>query len=143
MTEQTAAEKALSEILHMIIDADATDTAKLDEIDARLHHFLNSTTAPSPNACDYPRYTRSRDALKDIRPKDWRYTIEMDANGTSCCMASIGKSGHLCGMASEDMATEELAELNAIIRVLHYNQTSRDLLNAAFAPDPEEDRGQE
>ena len=71
----------------------------------------------------YPEYTRSRDALKSIRPKKWPFIkISVDEGGIS--WASFSERG----MNANDQQTrivghlrsEELAELHAVVQVIEY-----------------------
>lgn len=133
-------------ILQMIETVDPNDTAKLDEIDARVWCWLNdvpiqiiknefgnswikSVLKNSPER----RYSRSRDVLKDIRLKRWRLewiseNVTAEAafgNGTgwSCRMYTEHTGGNGCTVRVAGMPTEELAELHAIIQAIEYERT--------------------
>lgn len=65
-------------------------------------------------------YTRSRDALKAIRPEGWQHNSEYYGNDYSFTMKKPYKNGlwlHSCWLP-----TEELAELHAIIQVLDFER---------------------
>ena len=70
-----------------------------------------------------PEFSRSRDALKAIRPKGWFFAIRHE--GLFCaspkwdCKGS-SKEKHLYGPF---FPTEELAELHAIIQAIEYERT--------------------
>ena len=67
-----------------------------------------------------PKYTRSRDALKAIRPEGWFITTSQTIRGAECSMVS--SSGR--GMVKSHLPTktEELAELHAIIQAVAYER---------------------
>lgn len=110
-------------ILKMIEGVSPDDTATLDEIDARFWCFLNGSVFKAFEGnwirfCDgfktniTPlRYTRSRDALKSIRPDGC--LIKISIAGESTATLTLGKS-FIC--KAKNMPTEELAELHAIIQ---------------------------
>lgn len=139
------------EILKLIEEVDPADTAKLDEIDARTYCFVNggdyerhfrgqffglcSKMWGNHNVeTSTPLYTRSRDALKAIRPEGWAVQIQsfdyLD-NPQKHWNAILGKSichdGHVDGGSlSPDLPTEELAELHAIIQAIDYERKRND-----------------
>lgn len=115
-------------ILKMIDEADPNDTAKLDEIDARVACFLENwdyegAKINSGISCialakhSDKKYTSSRDALKSIRPNGWWFDIEM-----------IGSEGVMVTAYNDKTKldhkdyTEELAELHAIIQAIAYER---------------------
>jgi hypothetical protein len=138
--------KAHEQILKMIEEVSPDDTAKLDEIDAMVwcyllkvtfHHMIAdyegdtayrwSVTAKEAQAIsqDALEYTRSRDALKAIRPEG--YTIR-DYHFLPC----FGWKVSICGSAdkaidftAKDLPTEELAELHAIIQAIAYERENQ------------------
>jgi hypothetical protein len=139
-------------ILKMIETVDPADAAKLDEIDARFLCYLTGCTFISrdeniitcqKNGYTYKEtlpltaseYTRSRDALKRFRPGGWMFRVsragifhgpeqEFAFNkwGPWQCIAdtrhfTIGQYE----LVSE-AATEELAELHAIIQAIEFER---------------------
>jgi len=66
------------------------------------------------------RYTRSRDAIKKIRPDGWRVKdYFVTDSGWDCWLDKWGDKP-LLGV--EDLPTEELAELHAIIQAIEYDR---------------------
>ncbi len=144
----------MEEILKMIEEADPADTAKLNEIDARVYFYLyggkfvkiHSRTVPyiggkslTRNYIVYEKngeteeyscdsffeddwclgYTRSRDALKAIRPKGWKLYIEEFYNVFSC---NLRLMDDVYRVDIHKLPTEELAELYAIIQAIEYER---------------------
>jgi hypothetical protein len=148
-----------SDILQMIEAADPSDTAKLDEIDARVWCWLNSEKFESVSRCDslpgdlciefyHPKkghgngfrtsrdlYTRSRDALKAIRPKQLlQFGIDADNYGWRVTIDICPAPGKLQQIRHwKRLPTEELAELHAVVETIAFE---RSLLT----PAPESDR---
>lgn len=94
----------------------------LDKIDIMVHAFLGKDLNEK---C--PQYTRSRDALKLIRPPQWAWSVQLDSNEWASADAATGK--HWNKLAYEpgsrvcfDGATEELSELYCIIFAIQYDQ---------------------
>jgi hypothetical protein len=141
-------------ILKMIEEVSPDDTAKLDEIDARVWCYLNAETAPhtflglkkDQSAYEYvyddsfynaepqcgvydvpehPSYTRSRDALKAIRPEGWhiREGGQWVTTGERYCQMWKSQEAQVF---TEAMPTEELAELHAIIQAIAYERSEND-----------------
>lgn len=130
-------------ILAMIESVSPNDTAKLDEIDARVWAYLTLPIdgltvsfnggsvyyryAAWPkdaytvlhHSFQHDKYTRIRDALKAIRPE-----------GCEFAAAPVFGSGYVCnlftsendGFSSGVLPTEELAELHAIIQAIAYTR---------------------
>lgn len=73
-----------------------------------------------------PKYTRSRDALKSIRPEGWlpfcgnRHKLNGDKPFYFGFIHPKQKIGSQ--VISEDLPTEELAELHAIIQAINYER---------------------
>lgn len=131
-----------AEILRMVETVSPDDTAKLDEIDARVLCYLNNWEFKQfegswircvggykflrSNDCFYRsrEYTRSRDALKQIRPEGWEFNIERIANPTQRfkyqCIAF--RPGSLIELTENAGPTEELAELHAIIQAIKFER---------------------
>lgn len=118
------------DILKLIEEVDLSDTAKLDEIDARVWCFVKKRAFPGLKLLNYendlyeqmggrrirtPKYTRSRDALKKIRPEGWWFQLIPCASGNWMC-----DSMH--DIHVEPRPTEELAELHAIIQAIAYER---------------------
>ena len=121
-----------AEILKMIEVADPADTAKLDEIDRLFERYKT----PGRHKIVPPKYTRSRDALKQIRPEGWTFSM-LHQSGYLAVSHKHIKRTHIDGLGNEypeyvqvgtpalsDTApkTEELAELHAIIQAIEYER---------------------
>lgn len=131
-------------ILKMIEEVSPDDTKTLDEIDGRVWCYLTNNKFyqmsgrtvrynPVPVLNDIAStglilsesYTRSRDALKSIRPEGW--VISYLGRPTS-----VHEWGFTCSMYPENnfksevfgakLQTEELAELHAIIKAIAYER---------------------
>jgi len=135
-------------ILSMIEAVDPDDKEALDEIDLAVFRFITKSNATNfvvdydgslywtdddsfevdVGGCFYLKdiqYTRSQDALKPIRPDGWEYMQTWHkpegysgklVNRTT--MVTIGEFGQ------DVCATEELAELHAIIQAIDYERTT-------------------
>jgi hypothetical protein len=131
------------EILRLIETVDPNDTAKLDEIDARVWCVLNSEqfvcmslsepafvcgsshyASCDKNLSEIPSYTRSRDALKQIRPEGWYY------EGGSGYALMWGPHADTPPYERPELygsgRTEELLELHAIISAIEYERTQQN-----------------
>ena len=111
----------------------------LDEIDARVWCYLNGyifakqvydkvysicqktqcETEVLNGVCTL-RYTRSRDALKSIRPEGWDIHIGVGWANKGCTTNYTKIDAPL--FTSGDLPTEELAELHAIIQAIEYER---------------------
>lgn len=130
------------EILKMIEEVSPDDTAKLDEIDARVMAYLEgwefknyfkmyneermqAFTLDEGETLFTVRYTRSRDALKAIRPEGWLFTTGVIDIGKFVSMGHSPNEGFEKDytLKSETLPTEELAELHAIIQAIEYERT--------------------
>jgi hypothetical protein len=146
-------------ILSMIERVDPSDSVALDEIDARVHVYKSGNritdigydfsgrlyvtfTNDPPFTIDrpplpditlktnrIPQYTRSRDALKAIRPERWYFDIEAmgsDKDWWLCTANKSSRSDKFMGCAQvtsgHHFTTEELAELHAIIQAIAYER---------------------
>jgi hypothetical protein len=111
-------------ILNMIESVDPSDTVKLEEIDARVQRYVDgqSSVELAGLECPDPQYTRSRDALKAIRSKMWRYNgtsqERSSVDNTFYCSFSIERDEAVFTLASPELPTEELTELHAIIQTI-------------------------
>lgn len=145
------------QILKMIESVDSSDTAKLDEIDARVWcwwqgncEYLSHRSSELFGAVvkfrqieesieypaghehvesNVPKYTRSRDALKGIRPEGWRWVVGTnnicgDYESTAQFHCSLFNGNYEVEYV-QDFPTEELAELHAIIQAIEYERTAK------------------
>lgn len=119
-------------ILKMIESVDPNDTVKLDEIDMEVSLYLKPERRADlirrkmiwyiPSA----KYTRTRDALKAIRPKSASITLyEMNNGGgfilgVRCVLEFM--NGKKVFSPNKLLPTEELAELHAIIQAIAYER---------------------
>ena len=123
------------EIIKLIETVDPSDTARLDEIDLRVWSFvtgkhelcapLGSLYLDGPVYRQQPMYTRSRDALKAIRPEGWFLTSQMIGMDFSVFKGWFYAAyGQGCKLASPGLPTEELAELHAIISAIEWDRNN-------------------
>lgn len=121
----TPAEK----ILKMIEEVDPADSDALDEIDKRIWYFIQNKDPIDGIRWDGqrpPRFTRSRDALKAIRPEGWRINIA-EFNENTTFEKPHGFEARLLKdtfvyVISKLLPTEELAELHAIIQTIEWER---------------------
>ncbi len=133
-------------ILKMIEEVDPNDTEKMDEIDARVwvmlnrfnfnemflsggSLFLNMVAAAKGDSIEVPKYTRSRDGLKAVRPEGWYLECGFE-------ISEYGNVGYTCQpwfssmspiATYDEFPTEELAELYAIIQAIAYERFQREV----------------
>lgn len=117
------------QILEMIESVEPGDTAKLDEIDALVEMYLKDTSTDILpfhiyNQWEDSQWTRSRDALKAIRPDGWVVQVRTIERPTSWSYVAEAMNPKLRGAKqSAILLTEELAELHAIIQAIDYDRT--------------------
>ena len=107
------------------------DSQLLNDIDLAVQKYLGEHISLT-------EYTRSRDALKDIRPDGWgvghhcedKWHTEMRAN----CY-QIGEKGHNI-KRSPVLPTEELAELHAIIQAIEWERENPEVFNGLSNDEP-------
>lgn len=138
----------VKKILEMIESVDPNDTETLDEIDARVVvwlepalEYIGVRREPDSDMFGEPvehhaykqkdgrefliypdeqkQYTRSRDALKSIRPEGWQIVISNYATGFWTVVLS---NDGLNISAPSYLKTEELAELHAIIQAIEWER---------------------
>lgn len=139
------------EILKLIETVDPSDTAILDKIDVHVSCYIHGwnyskdmtrdfrrtrENDPQYFSENYKEYTRSRDALRAIRPEGWTGHIlifEREAR----CVLSEPYTGNFCGtfdFKTEEyigdkifagLPTEELAELYAVIQAIEYERNKK------------------
>lgn len=143
-----------AEILKMIETVDPSDKTVLDAIDKAVMSYLNqreyewrdldgdwgehqATFVYWEADSEGTRYqvigrvyTRSRDALKEIRPEGWvfdhfvhRAKCEIPELLSYSCTAYSPRWGFE-SLESEHLPTEELAELHAIIQAIEYERST-------------------
>ena len=105
-------------ILDMIAAVDPSDTGTLDEIDARVWLYLGGG-GRCGNLPYRTKYTRSRDALKSIRPEDFIFVATVSPKGTIWGSNQFGDFE-----TPVAFATEELAELHAIIQAVEWSRNN-------------------
>jgi hypothetical protein len=130
-------------IIKMLSKVTPDDTDKLDEIDCRCQAFLYDFDNYTVDSYDkknkiltlslcgelvgvksFHQYTRSRDALKAIRP-DWAVIHIFKAGSHCTCYIDGKEGGENHGSSWDDFETEELAELNAIIHAIAYERAQK------------------
>ena len=128
------------ELLTLIENVDPNDSDALDEIDARVMCFVDNINFDTPEwdkrdeYCTYvdnwtfedpinvifEKYTRSRDALKSIRPEGWKIHTLQEDNYFDCILFG-DKHDHI-STEGLGLPTEELAELHVIIQVIQWER---------------------
>lgn len=112
-------------ILEMIEEVDPSDTDKMDEIDARVWAYKKNVEKRLADIGllladqSAPRYTRSRDALKNIRPEGWEIAVHQHCSDEFTVFLDNDKYT----TSSHSLPTEELAELHAIIQAIEWERT--------------------
>jgi hypothetical protein len=144
-----------SEILKLIETVSPDDTQALDEIDARVFGYVEMCSSnvewediegrlyAIARDWQYPkwrkisRYTRSRDALKAIRPEGWKFTLEHRIGDGKIKFdewkyqvighhytGEYGAFGSVYTNTDKNyLPTEELAELHAIIQAIEHTRS--------------------
>lgn len=133
-------------ILKMIEEVSPEDTAKMDEIDSRVWCYLHGykfaackfdrifvldeyqCEIEKLNGVCFLKYTRSRDALKEIRPNGFDYGVDRDDLNPSIFVGFArqfdGKSWY-GELFKGYCANEELAELHAIIQTIAFERSKK------------------
>lgn len=127
-----------NEILRMIETVDPSDVGGMEKIDDWVWCFLNGydfTRALQDHTLykahirgAIEKYTRSRDALKAIRPEGW---LSWAQNDETYKPGYFGKWYMGCAQSEKtdfyvgDLPTEELAELHAIIQAIAYERSAQ------------------
>lgn len=126
----------MKEILKLIESVDPSDTVKLEEIDGHVNAYLLHRTVKEfvatpghyheygyQSSEEIPSYTRSRDALKAIRPVAeggwWRWEISTGNGYNHCEFTRFRDFGT---RKTPYLATEELVELHAIIQAIAHER---------------------
>lgn len=134
----------MNEILRLIETVSPDDTAKLDEIDARVqayiigHHYINHESTSCHTSLIYRhrttnevlifianKYTRSRDALKAIRPEGWMFSVIQILSSEPTFKAEMTiqiANDDFENFTSRFSPTEELAELHAVIQAISHER---------------------
>ncbi|MCK5616805.1 hypothetical protein KAR91_83865 [Candidatus Pacearchaeota archaeon] len=127
-----------TELLKMIETVDPADTAKMDEIDSRVWCYLKQYATVELSSGEVmdawrhyiledniPQYTRSRDALKAIRPDGcWFHEIKYWHGQLSYqCQYYIYVDKRYEKKLTPNLPTEELAELHAIIQAIEWERS--------------------
>jgi len=129
-----------SAILKLIESVDSDDVGTLDGIDSKVWCWVMSidkdtTTEPTFSDSDItierkirglPKYTRSRDALKSIRPKGYTYLCGRVRIGQNYWAILKKEKEDIDPVNSPyNLPTEELAELHAVIQAIEYERNSK------------------
>src|SRR5262249_23630579 len=72
------------------------------------------------------KYTRSRDALKAIRPEGWFIGNMREYASREFMCGLYQRSSAEMEIVSGDLPTEELAELHAIVQAIEYERRNRN-----------------
>lgn len=135
------------EILGMIEGVDPNDKIKLEEIDAMVFCYVHHGTLGRINRQHWngfefipvsgkpfikgfeqkTAYTRSRDAIKSIRPEGWSFSCgwAADENKVLFCSSWNNKPRHIVLEAHKGLPTEELAELHAVIQAIEHDRSGQ------------------
>jgi hypothetical protein len=84
-----------------------------------------SDAGPAWSTFTCQRFTRSRDALKSIRPSGWTFLCDNRSSGTDLTYYPPGlleKYPSLSEIRTGVLPTEELAELHAIIQAITHER---------------------
>lgn len=128
-------------LLKLIETVDKDDTQKLDEIDARVYLYKERLDIPVEKLLEvwkgdltkWVMYTRSRDALKAIRPDGWVFNVKQFGLNSYHSNAFKHRDDTLkiyadtpyvttSGLKIKSLPTEELAELHAIIQAIEWER---------------------
>lgn len=121
-------------ILEMIEAVSPDDTVAMDEIDARVFEYIKDKgriygyqTEPEYKVLytGMKPYTRSRDALKAIRPEGWLILIAQFSTGFNCDLQKQGDMWVEPSPNGRSLPTETLAELHAIIQAIDYDRRTK------------------
>jgi len=105
----------IKDILTLIEKVDPADSAGLDEIDEAVEGVITGWAIIRHT----PQYTRSRDALKYIRPKEWLFDISAGRARYKCfATPPNGDDAEITASAP----TEELAELYVILSAIEHER---------------------
>lgn len=116
------------EILEMIEKVSPEDGATLDEIDALARIYIHKLDEFKTTLGIAQKYTRSRDALKAIRPEGWDLMLDTHWGTPYAKLYRrlIDPTNPISEVAfSPALPTEELAELHAILQALEYERNAK------------------
>lgn len=119
-------------LLNMIENVDTADSDALDEIDEMVFKYLGDkygnlwiTVVGESIAYSIAKYTRSRDALKGMRPKGWRCFVAQQDDEKGTWVAGFQKQDYsFHAVLTEGFKTEEFAELHAILQAIEWERTN-------------------
>jgi len=114
-----------AEILRLIETVSPDDEIGMHNIDTKVWLYLTRPNSPVAIP-SHPKYTRSRDALKSVRPEGWLVQeLSQDyATGTWYCTLVSPKYGGENAVQAGEQYTETLAELSAIIQAIEHERTT-------------------
>jgi hypothetical protein len=124
--------EAHKKILKMIEAVDPSDDAGMDDIDELVFRYCGNGCYPAIPLLrrliywysKFPRYTRSRDALKAIRPEGWityKHGQDMATGVWITVLVNLDYGGKNAKSSGEQL-TKELAELHAIIQAIAHER---------------------
>jgi len=117
----------IKDILEMIEKCDPADSAGLNEIDVMVFSYINDIDYIKEGYKKYyeliflPKYTRSRDALKSIRPEGWGICVAFSASEKDFVVCSI-YNRDMVRYETQTLKTEELAELHCILQAIEHER---------------------
>lgn len=129
----------MKDLLKMIEAVEPSDTAMMDEIDFMVNAYAECLPSVCETLINSPRreqlikryvgnekrqYTRSRDALKKIRPEGWAWKV---TDHFDCQERAGGSASAFChakhpNINTPVLPTEELSELHAIIQAIAHER---------------------
>ncbi len=119
----------LPTILKMIETVEPGDDVALHNIDTAVWLYLYLKPGMPVAIPAHPKYTRSRDALKQIRPEGWCFRQVYIHYGMSYTIAQIalpmGENTFLQMEAKLSGEKEELSELHAILQAIEHDRTNK------------------
>jgi len=122
-------------ILEMIENVAVDDVAALDEIDLVVWEYRHKAAYPETwfgpvgdmKPLYPPKVTRSRDALKAIRPEGYTLRLHYEHREVPegyCAVIENDSFAFDSYMDAHPLPTEELAELHAIIQAIEYERNA-------------------
>jgi hypothetical protein len=130
----------MKDLLTAISSAKVDDERGLDEIDALVHSFLVNREFKQigdgrcyyhdkgyTNSDHVSAYSRSRDALKGIRPKGWYFNgVRFNVFGASAVFHKLDEKMLRTEVFSSGLPSEELAELYCIIAAIQHDRANTE-----------------
>ena len=114
-------------ILEMIEKIEPTDWYELEKIDEKVYLYTDDKRVDVNGFWGIKPYTRSRDALKSIRPPGWvfnmRWQFDQETRELLCEYSAFDSSCSLNRVGGFLSESEELAELHAIVQAIEFERS--------------------